>query len=42
MDELVLTLIDNNVDDCTNSGPACYSCPCFDSCDHHYDVEEQL
>lgn len=28
------------VDDCHNVGPACYGCPSFDSCDHHFDPEE--
>ncbi|MBN8224899.1 MAG: hypothetical protein J0L89_08800 [Xanthomonadales bacterium] len=26
--------------DCTNEGPACYSCPHFDQCDHHFEPDE--
>lgn len=26
-------------DDCNNVGPACYGCPQYDRCDHHYPEE---
>lgn len=31
---------DVNPADCTNTGPACFSCPCYDSCDHHFEELE--
>lgn len=30
---------DSSADNCTNDGPACYSCPCFDFCASHEDTE---
>ena len=27
----------DTVDGCTNPGLCCFSCPAFDSCDHHYE-----
>lgn len=33
------TLLLNEPEDCTNSGPCCFSCPMFNQCDHHYDPE---
>ena len=31
----------DHIESCSNSGPACYSCPHFDQCDHHYEEGAQ-
>lgn len=33
-----ITLVESP-DDCTNSGPCCFSCPHFDACDHHFEED---
>lgn len=34
------TAIIETLDDCDNVGPACYGCPAYDSCEHHFDEAE--
>lgn len=38
MIELVLVDYDpNDPSSCDNAGAACFGCPAFDRCDHHFD-----
>lgn len=35
----IASVLVSDPEDCTNAGPACFGCPCYDQCEQHYEED---